>query len=168
MSYGGKTTTFSVTVSAVPTIKVFKGKGVSGASIVDNANRALSEPVYVGSVQSLFTQMDLTTVTDSLKYITTGGTIDTTGVNLVPQSYIGQTHNMGVYDAWRTTSENLCAAVGGPTTIWTYKVPESGYFRFLFKNVSSATTPITDPINGYVYINGDIYKFEEASASEFV
>ena len=166
VSYGGKTTTFNVTVSAL-SIKVYNGKGTSGTSIIDNANRALSEMIYVGDLTRISTQnTQLSSFVYATKGVQDSTTMISTGYNLVPLSYIGTSNAIGVYDVYTGTSEVLYASMKNSNGKWAYIIPESGYIRLLFKKDSAGTSPIPS-ISGSIMLNDVEYQLIERPASEF-
>lgn len=168
VSYEGKTDDFDVTVS-VRSIKVYNGKGTSGTSIVDNANRALSEMIYVGD-SNLTTQNDAyESVNYSAKFTTSTTTVESQGYVAIPESYIGTTTAALDYDAWATTDDPLVFANRHDFTVdgkWEYSHPTSGYIRLLFKNATDPTSPIPE-ISGTIQLMGLEYRLIEMPASDF-
>lgn len=168
VSYVGKTTTFNVTVTRLE-IRVFKGKGTSGTSIIDNANRALSEMIYVGDLDNIITQWDYSDVQDAIKFTNGSNAVETTTYSQIPLQYIGTTTSlsgMGGADAYRKFTSELALANKPSNGVWEYIMPNSGYIRFLFRNVADASTAI-GTISGIMYINGKQYHLVEKNASEF-
>ena len=169
VAYSGKTTTFNVTVSQ-RTIRVFKGKGVSGASIVDNANRALSEPVPFENVAPISVQfVDFSATKVGFKNTTTDvNTIDTTGITLAPDSVIGTSSSSG-YDGWSSTSDELFVLFANSGQLYrAYQyTTTSGYTRLLFANNANTSIPISETIQGIIKINGIPYHLVEADVSDF-
>ena len=173
VTYSGKTTTFDVTVSQ-RTIRVFKGKGTSGTSIVDNANRALSElfPLsFAEPVSIQFPERANNTYTFAFKFANGENAITTLGGTLLPQSYIGTNTQTSFYSGFAETSEKLYEAVYGIGQ-WEYVSNNTsgvgdGNIRFLFKNVTDAASPISETIDDVVYINDIPYHFVESDVSDF-
>lgn len=164
VSYGGKTTTFNVTVARDNRIKVYKGKGVSGTSIVDNPSRALSEMIDVTGATQIVTQWAYSETQDSVKFTTGDTTVSSEGVLQVPESYIGTSTAAGSYDSWRSVTSNLVYA--NKSSTWIAKVPASGKIRLLFRNVANASTAI-GTISGTMTINGEEYQLVEDTAENF-
>lgn len=166
--YGGKTTTFTVTVSQ-RVIRVFKGKGVSGTTIIDNANRALSEPFAFENVAPITVQwLDYSAVKLSFKNTTTNvNTIDTSTYVFGTESDIGNTSILNA-DAWLVTTDEqiLLAKVSGKYQYFTYS-STAGYARLLFANTSDMSVPISETIDGIVYIKDVPYHLVEADVSDF-
>lgn len=161
--YGGKTTTFTVTVSQ-RVIRVFKGKGTSGTTIVDNANRALSEMIYVGDAESIVTQWNYSNTQDAIKFAVNSSNFESDTPILADLSYIGAASIPNV-NAWRTSTDEL-ATMSKVNNVYRYVVPASGYIRLLFRNVADASTAI-GTISGTYYINGVPHTLVEKDASEF-
>lgn len=165
VSYSGKTTTFTVTVTRDNRIKVYKGKGVSGTSITDNPNRALSEMIDVTGATQIVSQWAYSETQDAVKFTASDTTISTAGNALVPESYIGTSTAQESYDTWRSVTSNLVCAEKH-FGLWEAKVPDSGKIRLLFKNVADASTAI-GTISGTMTINGQEYQLVEDTAENF-
>ena len=165
VTYGGKTTTFTVTITKDNIIKVYKGKGVGGdLSIVDNPNRALSDIIDVTGATEIVTQWNYSQTQDAVRFTASDTTMSSDTCSLVPESYIGTSTAAGSYDAWRIATSNLVCATKSGT--WKAKIPSSGKIRLLFRNVADPSTPI-GTISGTITVNGDEYQLVEDTAEHF-
>lgn len=173
VTYDGKTTTFNATVSAIPTLKVFIGKGVSGSSITDNANRALSEPVAFTNTAPITVQYEGYTDENAkmgFKNTTTDvNTIDSVGTTLVPVGDIGRVTQPSETGWVVTTDELVYATRASHSSAWIAATftTTSGYARLLFADAQDMTVAIPSEITGIVKINGNPYRLVQRSASEF-
>lgn len=178
VNYGGKTDTFNVTVTRLE-IKVFRGKGVSGTSIVDNAKRALSEPVAFTNVAPITIEWpSLSAFRAGFKNTAPDvNTIDTStspSPNIAPIAYLNQPRPSSselVVDGWllRSGEEFITAAhdVGETLAPITFS-QSSGYVRLLFADISSLNNSLpSDSIDSVFYINGIPYHLVETPVSEF-
>ena len=152
-------------------IRVFVGKGVSGAAIIDNANRALSEPIPFTNEAPISIQWDGYSADNaklSIKNtVTDVNTIDTNAMSMIPSSAIG-TSATG-FDSWvATTEERFCG--NKPGGVWAYAAypTSSGYIRLLFAGVQDLSAPIPNTISGNVTIKGATYRLVEAPLSDFI
>lgn len=164
VTYSNKTTTFTVAVTRLE-IRVFKGKGTSGASIIDNPNRALSEKIDVTGATEIITQWDYSETQDAIKFVASDTTVDTNGYILVPQSYIGTGTAMSPYDTWRTATDDLICAMK-ISSEWNIQIPSSGMIRLLYRTTNSPSTAI-GTISGIITINGKKYHLVEDTAENF-
>ena len=149
-------------------IRAFVGKGTSGANIIDNANRALTEPIPFTNGEPITVKWDgwASGVQYTFKNTTPNTTtLDTTGLDFVPTTSIGGSDTGA--GAWAATSVELTVAHGVNYTL----VPlifnsSSGYCRLLFAG-TDLTSPIPITLSGNLTIQGTTYRLVEAPASEF-
>lgn len=152
-------------------IRVFVGKGTSGATIIDNANRALSEPVPYVNGDPITIQWDEYSDTNaklSFKNTTPDTTtIDTEGANILPPSYIGT--STASTNVWLDSTDERVVATKS-SNIWIYITypTTSGYARLLFASAQDMSAPIPGTISGNLTIQGITYRLEEAPVSDFI
>ena len=173
----GKTATFDVTVSALPKIKLFVGKGVSGASLIDNAKRLLSEPIPFSNIEPITIQWEgISGYRYSIKNMISETVVDTTSTSYYPSQfdYGDDTDLAGnVYSGWIITDDlqtrGHSISVEDQTWEPDYFANTSGYLRFLIANVDALAyeLPSTMP-SGYITVQGTKYKIEVHEKNEFV
>lgn len=170
VSFGGKTTTFNVAVTRLE-IKVYKGKGVSGTSITDNANRALSAPFAFDNVAPISLEYpDYSSTKIGFKNtIGNTTTIDTAAFSVGLESDVGKSSTTKLATAWLVDSEkNILLGKNAQNIFYAYTFAQtSGYARLLFANESDIAIPISETIEGIIYINDIPYHLAEDDISNF-
>ena len=169
-TYGGKSATFNVTVSGLPIIRVFVGKGTSGTTIINNANRALSEPIPFTNEAPISIQWDGYSADNaklSFKNTTSNvNTIDSTGIQYVPETSIGETAS-GTQSWLETTEKRVFAKAVNNVWVGLTFSTTSGYGRLLFAGAQDMSAPIPSTISGNVTIKGVTYRLVETPITDF-
>ncbi|MBR3237421.1 MAG: hypothetical protein IKF99_03190 [Oscillospiraceae bacterium] len=184
-----KTTTFTVTVTEYPVIRVFRGKGTSGAEIIDNAKRMLTEPIpYTNTAPIL---MQVSNINElgfrvAMKNIATNGKIGSS-VTYWSSCFSWDDSTNRYAD---NTNSGWCMVDDVQTCLFSNRdvtpeqpisydengepipnncVDTTGYFRLLFANHEAITNDLPEAeYSGYLTITGTKYKLEEADPNEFI
>lgn len=184
-----KTATFTVTVTEYPVIRVFRGKGTSGAEIIDNAKRMLTEPIPFTNAAPVL--MQVSNINElgfrvGFKNIATNNKIGS-NVTFWPSCFAWD-ETLGRYadsvnTGWCLPDDaQTCLFSNNNTTPPTkiiydengeptpnVLVDTSGYFRLIFANAESIANDLPEAeYSGYLTITGTKYKLEEADPNEFV
>ena len=158
VTYNNKSTTFEVTVTPIPTINVYVGKGVSfdTTQVVDNAKRCISDKVPFNNTSTIKVQWEENTAYRwALKNETSGGAMDTNGGQWTPDMDSKQVQQDSSLDGWIFSSAEQ--------TRWPMEpfASSSGYCRIVFAPLSGMNDalPTTLP-SGYITITGTKYKIQ--------
>lgn len=178
VSKEGKTTTFNVTVTALPAIKLFVGKGTSGASLIDNDKRILSEPIAFSNTPPITIQLDgIDGYRYAIKNMLTATTVDTDStLQYFPSEYDYGTEkdaSGSMFHGWMKTDDlqTVGKKVSSSAQTWSAESYQntSGYLRVLIANRDSLSydLPSTMP-SGFITIQGTKYKIEVEDKDEFI
>ena len=153
---GNKTATFDVNVTALPTITVYVGKGISydTTQVVTNAKRCISEKVPFNNSGTIKVQWkENTAYRWSLKNELPNGAMDSNGAEWTPDGTSERTQQDSSLSGWIFSDAEQSKAGQGSFT------DSSGYCRILFAPLAGMTAnlPSTLP-SGYIIITGTKYK----------
>lgn len=158
VTYNNKSTTFDVTVSPMPVLNVYVGKGISfdTTQVVDNAKRCISDKVPFNNTSTIKVQWEENTAYRwALKNETSGGAMDTNGGQWTPDMDSARMQQDSSMNGWIFSSAEQ--------TRWPMEPYESssGYCRIVFAPLSGMNDalPATLP-SGHITITGTTYKIQ--------
>lgn len=136
---------------AVEEIKVYVGKGFSGNDIVDDATRAITDPIP-------FTPADGDNYIQQyvpMNYQAGVRACDSEGNLIATGRVVGTTTNVGQYNVYYSTISEGILLKGSPSA----KDDGTGisFIRFQFKNGSAGTDPVASVFDGYAVVSGTLY-----------
>lgn len=160
-----------------PTIKLFVGKGTSGASLIDNDKRLLSEPIPFSNESPITIQWEgISGYRYAIKNMISSTVVDTTGTAYYPAQidYGDDVDAAGAkYETWVITDDLQTKGhtLDAEEQTWEplYFSNTSGYMRILLANrdALSYDLPSTMP-SGYITVQGTKYKIEVKEKNEFI
>jgi hypothetical protein len=141
-------------------IKVNIGKGRTDTDIVDDPNRALTDPIPINVNKEYITVQEYAPMgyRSVILFSTGENTVTTKAYGNLPLSYVGSTRAL---PTWTDLSYSGVIVDkepnNGPIVLPDISSISNGYIRFMFKNGEEGNTPITDVINGYVMVDDVLY-----------